>query len=62
MRRIFGPLLLVVSVSASLAWAEDWPQWRGPARTGISSEKGLLAEWPAGGPAVRWQRTDIGTG
>ena len=22
--------------------AADWPQWRGPARTGISAETGLL--------------------
>lgn len=62
MRRVFGPLLLIVSVSASLAWAEDWPQWRGPARTGISAEKGLLEKWSEEGPTVRWKRTDIGTG
>jgi outer membrane protein assembly factor BamB len=27
-----------------------WPQWRGPSRDGISTEKGLLSSWPAGGP------------
>ena len=26
--------------------AADWPQWRGPARTGISAETGLLRQWP----------------
>ena len=26
----------------------DWPQWRGPARNGISRETGLAKSWPAG--------------
>jgi len=62
MRSLFGPLCLIVCVTSTLTRAEDWPQWRGKARTGISTERGLLAEWPADGPAIRWQRTDIGTG
>lgn len=54
---------LWISVAmASLAVADDWPQWRGPERTGISEEKGLLQQWPADGPALRWKATDIGTG
>src|SRR5258705_10427307 len=40
----------------------DWPQWRGPDRTGISKETGLLQTWPADGPKLRWKATDIGTG
>ncbi len=40
----------------------DWPQWRGPDRTGISKETGLLKEWPAGGPAVFWSVANIGDG
>ena len=27
--------------------AENWPQWRGPLGTGVSSEKGLPTEWSA---------------
>ncbi|PYV09480.1 MAG: polyvinylalcohol dehydrogenase, partial [Acidobacteria bacterium] len=23
----------------------EWPQWRGPERTGLSKETGLLREW-----------------
>jgi outer membrane protein assembly factor BamB len=42
--------------------AADWPQWRGPDRSGISRETGLLQEWPQGGPKERWKRTDIGIG
>jgi outer membrane protein assembly factor BamB len=42
--------------------AGDWPQWRGPARDGISSEKGFLREWPKEGPKLVWQLKDIGSG
>ena len=30
------------------ARAAEWPQWRGPNRNAVSTEKGLLKEWPAG--------------
>ncbi len=39
----------------------DWPQFRGPDRNGISTETGLLQEWPEGGPPVVW-RQPIGPG
>ena len=40
----------------------DWPQWRGPARDGVSKESGLLKQWPAGGPKLLWQVNGIGDG
>jgi len=40
----------------------DWPQWRGPQRSGASNERGLLKEWPKGGPKLLWQVNDIGDG
>jgi outer membrane protein assembly factor BamB len=40
----------------------DWPQWRGPDRTGVSKETGLLKEWPADGPKQVWKITDLGDG
>ena len=46
-------------VAANLT-AGDWPQWRGPDRNGISSEK-VSAVWPAEGPKVLWQAS-VGTG
>lgn len=61
MRRV----LLCLSLSPLLALpllADDWRQWRGPDRTGISKETGLLRQWPEGGPKLRWKATDIGTG
>src|SRR5688500_9355584 len=44
------------------ARGEDWPQWRGPNRDGISQEKGLLGQWPAEGPKLLWQLHEIGDG
>jgi outer membrane protein assembly factor BamB len=44
------------------AIAADWPQWRGPERTGVSKETGLLQDWPKDGPKLRWKANDIGTG
>ena len=42
--------------------APDWPQWRGPRRDGISSERGLLQEWPEGGPKLLWTAAGLGRG
>lgn len=47
---------------ASLVSADDWPQWRGPQRNGISKETGLLKEWPKQGPPLRWGIGQIGSG
>jgi outer membrane protein assembly factor BamB len=49
-------------VTVSSAKAADWPQWRGPARDGVSPEKGLLREWPRGGPQLVWTFARAGTG
>jgi len=48
-RTAAGALVVVVSLVAAVA-AADWPQFRGPARDGMSSETGLYRSWPAGGP------------
>lgn len=39
-----------------------WPQWRGVGRDGKSSEKGLLREWPKGGPKELWTVESLGFG
>ncbi|HZR21818.1 MAG TPA: PQQ-binding-like beta-propeller repeat protein [Verrucomicrobiae bacterium] len=44
------------------AAAGDWPQWRGPNHDGISTETGLLKEWPQGGPKRVWEVKDLGHG
>jgi outer membrane protein assembly factor BamB len=49
--------ICVINVSAA-----DWPQWRGPDRSGVSKESGLLKQWPSGGPKLVWQVDDLGDG
>ena len=41
---------------------EDWPQWRGPNRDGISHETGLLQSWPDGGPPLVFRADGLGDG
>lgn len=52
--------LLVIALTTSIAHAEDWPQWRGPNRDNLSKEKGLLQQWPEGGPKLLWTYKDAG--
>ena len=53
----------VVSVmDAPLATGDDWPQWRGPERNGLSRESGLLEEWPSAGPEREWAVSNLGPG
>jgi outer membrane protein assembly factor BamB len=46
----------------SIGFAADWPQWRGPAQEAVSTEKGLLKEWPTNGPSLLWELRGLGTG
>jgi len=41
---------------------QDWPQWRGPNRDGVSQETGLIKEWPGGSPKLLWQVDRVGVG
>ncbi len=40
----------------------DWPQWRGPTRDGVSTEKNLLDQWPEAGPPLAWKVSGLGNG
>src|SRR3981081_4446391 len=64
MKISFGTRSLVCVVLSVVlcANADDWPQWRGPQRNGISKETGLLKEWPKDGPKLLWQVKDVGDG
>lgn len=54
--------LSVLSARAQPTSVGEWPQWRGPERTGIARETGLLKSWPAGGPRLLWKATGVGEG
>jgi outer membrane protein assembly factor BamB len=48
--RLAGALRIgaaVVVAGSAGARGEDWPHWRGPARNGVSAEKGLPLRWSA---------------
>ena len=54
MLRNLTPTLAILSSLALFARADDWPQWRGPARNGISHESGWLDHFPDQGPSIAW--------
>lgn len=39
-----------------------WPQWRGPNRDGVASEKALLKTWSDKGPPLAWKLGGLGEG
>ena len=56
-------LFVVIALTAgSAVIAADWPQFRGPKRDDVSTEKGLLKTWPAEGPSLDWTAKGIGGG
>jgi len=55
-------LTLLLATAATIARADDWPQWRGPNRTDVSNEAGLLQKWPADGPKRLWLYDKAGLG
>lgn len=60
--RFLAALILLSFSSPLLADPGDWPGWRGPERTGVSAEKGLLTSWPKDGPKLLWTATGLGGG
>ncbi|MEW6356744.1 MAG: PQQ-binding-like beta-propeller repeat protein [Planctomycetota bacterium] len=61
-------IVLVLAVHffvPSYATGEDqlsWPQFHGPKRDNISTETGLLKQWPSGGPKLLWRAEGLGFG
>jgi outer membrane protein assembly factor BamB len=69
---MFRPISVTAFITSILALSlpavvsnrtlDDWPQWRGKNRDGISVEKGLLKTWPQGGPRLAWTVKGAGEG
>jgi outer membrane protein assembly factor BamB len=51
---IIGVGSLGVSALLPAVRGSDWPQFRGPDRTNVSKETGLLHKWPDSGPRRLW--------
>ncbi|HEX4900110.1 MAG TPA: hypothetical protein VFV61_06220, partial [Pyrinomonadaceae bacterium] len=63
--RTIGSIVFVILLSVGEAAAQaggNWPQWRGPNRDGISTETGLLKQWPENGPPLAWKAAGAGFG
>lgn len=60
MKSVTLPVLLCVGLP--FCSAADWPQWRGPDRSGVSKETGLLKKWPQDGPQLIWEAKGAGRG
>lgn len=44
----------LVWLQAAAGWAENWPEWRGPTRDGVSTEENVPVEWSAT-KNVKWK-------
>jgi precorrin-6B methylase 2 len=53
---------VVPAAAAQQVLAADWPQWRGPERSNVSAETGLLRKWPKEGPPLLWKAEGLGEG
>lgn len=60
LRSCFVAAIGLLLAGFAAASATDWPTFRGPDRTGVSNETGLLTEWPADGPELLWKTTGVG--
>lgn len=53
--------IISLTLLASVAHADDWPQWRGPQRDGVWREQGIMETFPLDGLRVLW-RAEAGGG
>jgi outer membrane protein assembly factor BamB len=53
---------MALSAHGQTPGTTDWPQWRGPDRSGRSTESGLLESWPDAGPERVWFTQGLGSG
>ncbi len=51
----FFVAFILVGSASTAALAGDWAEWRGPARDGISPEKGLPTKWSPTGDNLAWK-------
>ena len=55
-------ILVVLLFFAFTKKEEPVSEWRGPNRSGVYNETGLLKQWPAGGPKLLWAIDSTGRG
>lgn len=62
MNRSVWSCLFALCSMVTVVSAADWPQWRGPERTGLSTDVGLLKDWNAKPPKLLWTAEGLGSG
>jgi outer membrane protein assembly factor BamB len=63
--KIYMKLITIISIFflfPLLTFTQSISQWRGPDRTGIYPESGLMTQWPPKGPSLLWSANGIGKG
>ncbi|MFT3883740.1 MAG: PQQ-like beta-propeller repeat protein [Gemmatales bacterium] len=55
-------LIIVAFLMIHPANTSDWPQYRGPNRTGVSNEEKLQSDWAQQGPKLLWTYRSTGVG
>jgi len=65
-RQYFSIVLIGSLIFTDISCAADpesyWPQFHGPNRNNLSTEKGLLKKWPEKGPELIWTARGLGYG
>jgi len=59
--RLLMPAVIVLSVCTAAVHADNWPHWRGPSASGVSSETGLPSTWSESA-GVAWKAKIRGLG
>jgi len=59
---LFTIVLLAGLLASSCSTQPEISQWRGPDRSGVFPETGLLDEWPENGPELLWSYEGLGLG
>ena len=54
MKKYLAMTVMFVLVASLVCLAADWPQYLGPSRNAISTEKGIKRSWDKGAPDVLW--------
>ena len=58
--KLFASILFCITLQTNVNC--QLYEWRGPGRTGIYNETGLLKKWPDGGPKLLWEADKMGDG
>ena len=59
---IFSCITIVLLLSPARPAFGQLNEWRGPGRSGIYNESGLLKSWPESGPQLLWEASGHGSG